>query len=210
MDLPIQVISLVADVVIFIFAGYYLLKIRKKEQVLEKKEEKIDTSFHHVVDDALAKERQIVTDAAQEANKILMDAQYIKQNSIKEFEDTLKKMIQDLQQESLTTAATALNSYSTTLQNMTASSLNDFENIIKGLEGDLEKQIHNFKQTVLPNMEKEIEEYKKVRLQQAESQIQSIVQKASQEFFNKSISLEDHHKLLIDALEKAKAEGMFV
>jgi hypothetical protein len=35
------------------------------------------------------------------------------------------------------------------------------------------------------------------------------VQKASSEMFNKSISTEDHQKLLMESLEKAKSEGVF-
>ena len=37
----------------------------------------------------------------------------------------------------------------------------------------------------------------------------AIIQKASQEILNKSLSLDDHRQLITEALEKAKNEGLF-
>ena len=62
---------------------------------------------------------------------------------------------------------------------------------------------------MLPNMEKEIEAYKQARFKEAEAMVTKIVQKVSQEVLNKAINIEDHEKLVVDALEKAKKEGIF-
>ena len=61
----------------------------------------------------------------------------------------------------------------------------------------------------LLNLQKDIEAYKESRYADAEESVKQIVQKVSQEVLNKSISLEDHQKMVIDALEKAKKEGVF-
>ena len=166
-------------------------------------------NYHQIVDSALAKERKILEDATLEADQIIHDAQFIRDSSKRAVNQALETMVHDVQKESIHTASNFMNSYSVSLKDLASSSLTDFENIAKGLEGDMQKQIQEFRQTLLPNLEKELEEYKKIRLKQSEETITNIVQKASQEFFNKSIAIEDHQKLLIDALEKAKAEGIF-
>ena len=73
----------------------------------------------------------------------------------------------------------------------------------------LEQQNKEFQDTLLPQIEKEVEYYKKARMQEIDQAVTSIVQKASQEIFNKSISIADHQNVVIQSLEKAKKEGFF-
>jgi hypothetical protein len=77
------------------------------------------------------------------------------------------------------------------------------------MEAELQKQTATFRDSLLPQMEQELDEYKKIRLQQADRTITQVIQEVSQEILNKSISLDDHQRLLIEALEKAKKEGVF-
>jgi hypothetical protein len=208
-DIIFQIFTITADLVIFIFVGYYLYALREKQKQIEKRESKIDTNYHEIVDNALTKERKILDDTVSEAEKILSDAEFIKKSSKEAIDTALQELVKHIQKESIDTASVFMTSYSNSLKSLTASTLTDFDNISKGLEGDLQKQIKEFRENLLPDMERELEEYKKVRLNQSEEIIQKIIQKASQEIFNKSISIEDHHKLLTDALDKAKAEGAF-
>ena len=60
----IQILTILADLVIFIFVCYYLWELRAKEKLIDKEKNETDTNYHHVVDDALAKERKILEDAA--------------------------------------------------------------------------------------------------------------------------------------------------
>ncbi len=204
-----QVISAVANLEIFIFVGYYIFKLRKKEKDLERRETKIDTSFHQVVDDALSRERKILEDATQEADQIIEGAQYVNKNSTQEVDQALKKMMEDIKQETLTTSKTFAQSYHTSLQQISGQSIADFEKVSKEMQEDLKKQIKDFHETLLPKLEKDIEEYKSSRMKQADSTISQIIQKVSQTVFNKTISMDDHHKLIADSLEKAKKEGVF-
>lgn len=204
-----QIVTLIADVVIFIFVGYYLLEFRVKEKELDKKEEKIDTNYHQVVDNALSKERKILEDATNEANVIITGAQYITTDSKKAVDHALEQMVVDINKESATTAQNFMTSYQTSLQQLANQSLAEYQNIMKGLEADLKKQVKDFHDSLLPDLKKELDEYKEVRMQQAEQLITAIIRKVSQEVLNKSISLEDHQALLIESLERAKKEGIF-
>jgi hypothetical protein len=205
----IQIITLTADIFLFLFVGYYLFHLHKRERSLHEKEKKIDTNYHHVVDDALAKERQILDDAAREANQIMTGANYVKQGSQERVDHALEKIVTDVQQDSLKTSHTFMQSYQASMNELSVQSLKEFQDIIKGLQTDLQKQVSSFHETLLPALEKELEEYKQMRLKQTEQTVTRVVQKASQDILNKSISLEDHHTLIIQSLEKAKKEGVF-
>lgn len=208
-NLPFQIITTAADLVIFVFAGYYMLKIRKREKELEKKEKKIDTGYHQVIDDALSRERKILEDAAKEADEIITDAEYVNKSSTEEINRALHDLAKDIEKEAAQSAQTFTTSYATSLKNLTAESLTEFQTIVKTLVADLQKQTEEFRQTLLPKMEQELEGYKQARLKQTEEMTTRIVQKASQEILNKVIPLSDHQNLVTEALEKAKKEGVF-
>ena len=208
-NLPIQLLTIAADIVIIVFAFYYLLRFRSKEKEVEKKEKKIDSNYHQIVDNALTKERRILDDATEEADQIIHNAKFLKDSTQEAVDLALQKMVSEIQKSSIDTAGKFMESYTSSLKTLAGTSLDDFQNVAKALEGDLQKQMKEFKESVLPNMEKEIEDYKKIRLKESEETISKIVEAASQEFFNKSITVEDHEKLLIDSLEKAKAKGAF-
>lgn len=207
--LPVQIISVLADVVIFIFLASYVFKLRAKEKELNEKENKSDNNFHHVVDEALAKERKIIEDAESEADKIVSGAQYISQESKGLVDGTLQQVATDVKQQVSQTTTYFTSNYQTVLHDIANSSLSELQNATKTLSSDLQKQIADFKASMLPKMEQELEEYRKSRMIQTEQLVSQVVQRASQEILNKTISLEDHQKLMIEALEKARKEGVF-
>jgi uncharacterized protein YicC (UPF0701 family) len=207
--LPLQIISVTANGILFIFFIYLLLQLNAREKKLAKKEGKIDTNYHHVVDEALSKERQILDDATHAADQIITGAQYVNQNSKHSVDEALQKMVDDVSGETKDAASNFRTSYQSSLDTIAKQSLNDFQTVTKDLQTDLQTQVQEFHKTLLPALEKELDEYKQARLKQAEQTITRIVQQASQDILKRSISFEDHQKLLAEALEKAKKEGLF-
>ena len=215
-----QIVTLSADLLIFIFFGYYFLKFARKEKEIEKKETKIDADYHRVVDDALARERKILDDATTESHHLVEDAttqadhiitgaEYVSSASKETVNQALQKMVLSIEKEAIDTAQTFARSYQASLTQLSASSLNDFQTVVKSLELDLQKQSSAFHETLFMQMKQELEEYKKERMKQTDALITRIIQKASQEIFNKTIPLADHEALVLAALEKAKKEGVF-
>jgi hypothetical protein len=204
-----QVITIVADLIIFLFAGYYFLELRSKEKKIEDTETKVDTNYHQIVDDALSKERRILEDAAMEADRIVTGAQYVQQTSKEAIDQALSELVKQIQRESVETATKFMADYSTSLKQIATTSLADFKDVSLGLQADLQQQLKTFREGLLPSLEKELEQYRAMRLKETEELVRKIVEKASQDVFNKSLSLDDHQKLLTDSLEKAKAEGVF-
>ncbi len=204
-----DITSFLVNLVLVLFIIFYLLKLRAKEKTLDQKEEKVDTNYHQIVDDALSKERKILEDATIEASQIITNAQYVNTSSKQAVEHALSQMMHDIQEDALAASREFKNSYSASVQEISKTSLADFQNVTKALQTDLEKQIQTFHDTLLPGLQKELEAYKQSRMKQAEATITRVVQEVSQEVLNKSISFEDHQKLLTESLDKAKKEGIF-
>jgi F0F1-type ATP synthase membrane subunit b/b' len=207
-ELPFLVLELLADGAFLLFVTYYFLRLRTKEKTFDEKEKRVDADYHKVVDSALAKERKILEDASTEAELIIASAQYVSEASKERINQALQQMVTDIQKEATNTSRTFMNNYSANLQRMSATSQNEFQAILKTMQADLQKQITDFRQTKLPNLERELDSYKQTRMQEIEKTVEQVVQKTAQEVLNKSISLEDHHNLIVDSLEKAKKEGI--
>lgn len=207
--LPIQVASITANLLLFCFLLFYLWKVHRKEKTLEKKEGKIDSNYHQIVDDALSKERKILEDATHAADQIVTGAQYIQQNSQKTVDEALQKMVTEVKDETADTSKEFRKDYQSSLENIANQSLTDFQQVAKELQEDLRLQVKSFHETLLPTLQKELDEYKQERLKQTEQTITKIIQTASQDILSKSISYEDHQRLMTEALEKAKKEGLF-
>ncbi|HZE86612.1 MAG TPA: hypothetical protein VE090_00235 [Methylomirabilota bacterium] len=204
-----QITNFLLNLVIVLFLIFYLIKLRVKEKAVEEKTTKIDTNYHQVVDDALSKERKILADATFEADKIITDAKYVNTSSKTAIDHALSKMIDDINNETVDVTHDFKKSYIASLTQVSSTSVTDFEKIMKGLETDLQKQLKEFHETLLPNLEKELESYKQARIKQTEQTIIRVIQEASQEILNKTISLNDHQHLVIQSLEKVKQEGGF-
>lgn len=204
-----QLFTIAADVAIFGFIWYYLWEMHGKEKGIDEQRRKTDENYHHVVDEALAKERKILEDAASEATQIISKTEFLTDESKNALGQALEKMEDQIEKDAGTTSHEFNKTYSTSLQKLAAESLKEFQTITKNMEVDLQNQTKNYRDSMLPILQKELEEYKTMRMQQAERTVTHVIQEVAQEILNKSLSLEDHQQLLIEALEKAKKEGAF-
>lgn len=198
-----------SNILIFSLVGYYLLKLRERERALIKKEQATDENYHHVVDDAVTKERKILEDATHEADQIITGAKYISDTSQTEVNQAIKAVVSDIHKEAETITRTFTSEYTGSLKQLTMQSLTEFHTVMTGMQTGLQKQIADFHQSLLPEIQKELEIYKQERMKSIDQTVMNIIQKASQEIFNKSLSVGDHQSIVTDALEKAKKEGVF-
>jgi len=202
-------ITLASSIFIFVFVFYYVLSLRDREKKVEKKENAIDSDYHHVVNEALSKERKIIDDATSEADQIIKQSEYLSESSKQEIDNAIKSVVTEIQKEGGLISNAFTKEYSASLKNLSNQSLKEFQSIMLQLQNDLKKQNKDFQDSLIPEIEKEIEDYKKAKMQQVDKTVNEIVQKAAQEIFNKSISLTDHQSIVIQSLEKAKKEGLF-
>jgi hypothetical protein len=204
-----QLFTIAADVAIFGFIWYYLWDMHGKEKQVDEIRKKTDENYHHVVDEALAKERKILDDATTEAAQIITKTEFLTEESTTNLKDSLQKLESALEKDAGNTTHEFTKTYATSLQKLAAESLKEFQTITKNMEVDLQNQTKNYRDSMLPKLEKDLEEYKTMRMQQAERTITHVIQEVSQEILNKSLSIDDHERLLMESLEKAKKEGAF-
>jgi hypothetical protein len=212
MQLPIMLynfLTLAGSLFTITFVVYYMARLHKKEKEFEERITKKDTEYHKIVDDALSKERKILTDATDEADKIITDTKYISSASKESLDNALKKLVTDIEKESDSSGKDIMNSYQSSLKEITSSSLQNFNKISKELEADLQKQIKEFNDAQLGSVKKELEAYKASQLKLTEEMVAKVVSQVSQDVLNKTISTDDHQKLVIESFEKAKKQGLF-
>lgn len=202
-------ITLASGILIFTFVLYYILSLRAREKVVQKKENKVDADYHHVVDEALSKERKIIDDATSQADQIIRQSKYLTESSKQDVDNAIKAVVTQIHKEGTNISSAFTKDYTASLQNLSNVSLKEFQTIMVQLQNDLKNQNKQFQQTLLPQIQKEIEEYKITKMKEIDQSVTGIVQKASQEIFNKSLSLTDHQNLVTQSLEKAKKEGIF-
>lgn len=202
-------LTLASTIAIFTIVIYYFVSIRAKKKLIEKEENEIDTNYHHAVEEALGKERKILSDATNEASQIITQSKYLSASSQQEINNAIKNVVIEIQKngDDITKAFTA--QYTASLQNLSTTSLTELQSVMAGLQKDLQAQIQDFHNTLLPQVEKQLAEYRAIRMQEVDQSVINIVQKASQEIFNKTISMTDHQNAVIQSLENAKKEGVF-
>jgi len=210
-------------------------KLQEKEQKLNGEYNQVVESaiakHRKILDDATMESAQIIAAASHQAEQIIAGTQYISQiakvtidqamqklvieaqnisaNSKLSLDQSSQKLVVDVQKEAFDTARNFITTYSESLKQSSAQSVSSFQTTMKEMELDLQKQIRQFRDTLLPKMETELEAYKQTRMKQTEETVNKIIQKASQEILKKSLTPDDHEKLMIESLEKAKMEGIF-
>lgn len=205
-----------ANLMILLFLIYYFANVQKQKKTLEeklnqltKKEVKIDSDYHQIVDASLSKERKILEDATKEANTILTSTKYVSDSYKKAMDESLQKMINDVLQQAAVSAGDVLGKHKNSLNQISLNSLNNFQNITKQFEADMQKQMQDFRLTLLPNLQKELDLYKQQKIKDANKTVNAIITDVSQKSLNKIIPLEDHQTLIIESLQKCLKEGLF-
>lgn len=202
-------LTLASNILIIGLIIYYFTSLRSKEKKIDKEQSEIDSNYHHVVDDALSKERKILDDATSEAGQIITQTKYLTAESQQEVNNAIKYVVADIHKNGDAITRAFTQEYTNSLKNLSVTSLSEFQTIMSGLQNDLKKQIDEFHTTLLPRIEKDLDIYKQARMQEIDQAVVGIIQKASQEIFNKTISMSDHQNAVIQSLEKAKKEGVF-
>ena len=184
-----------------------------------------------ILENAVNQSSQIMSVATHQANQILAGTQFISQstkatldNALQQvvvdvqntsssskiaLEQALQKIVVDAHREAFDTGKDVAGNYQASLKQLVNVSLNGFQTVTNELELDLQKQIKEFRGSLLANLEKEVEEYKTAKIRRIDQASVSLVQRVANEVLNKSLSMEDHQKLVIQSLEKAKKEGVF-
>lgn len=212
----LQIATVVSDLIIFIFVGFYFWSLNKdrknvdeREKKLSQKQEAIENQYNQIVDIANQQKRKILEETASKSSAIIANTQFISESSKKSIEDALQKVIASIQQKALTTSEVYIENYKNYLDQTTQKTLGQFQSIAKIFEDEMQKQTADLQKALLADFQEQFKNHQQQKFSEVDQQINEIVEKVSQKVLNKSIPYEDHKNLIIEALEKAQKEGIF-
>lgn len=184
---------------------------------MQKKESDIQSDAHK-------KASFILEEARNEAIKIVANANLFEDSTKKQFDQELKRISEGQVKTLEKLSYDLLNVYQKELadlkennikmmniilkdiENSTIADLKDFREILKKETFASQKIVETKIEETYKAAQKEIEDYRTERLKKVEGQIYEIIKSVSMLALGKTLSLQDHEQLIIDALEKAKKE----
>src|SRR3989344_3375051 len=145
----------------------------------------------------------------EDIDKTLSDIKLSEQSAVEEISEdillTYRKIIEDTRNDAINIATTA----SKTLQNDAIKEVDSFKSLLSRQTSELQKIVAEKIDSSYQTAQKELEVYKLTEMKKIDTQVTEILSEVSKEVLGKTIPLENHHKLIIDSLEKAKKEGIF-
>jgi len=214
--------------IIFLSAIILFYSIYKKTKDLEDKEKNVFSNYDAILEDAQKKAAEIIAHATDEAARLEFESKNIQIEAGQKEEEAFARIVKE-QEDHLSKQAAALSAmydkalaqvkdaYSQevgqmvkTLWEKTTKNTQEMEAIMGQATGSgtdsLSKKIEEeFSKAVI-----EISEYKKQEIEKIKKNMQSILAQVCQEVLGRSIPLEEQEKQVLEALEKAEKEHIFV
>lgn len=215
-DLVISLTILTGALVTLVISYSRMLK---KFHSLQKEEEHLKLQMHK-------KSLDVLEEARGQATKIITNAHFTADMSkvdfndklaaasishIKDFENASSELLKIYQKElnalKENTIITVKN-ISKDIETNTVEDLRDFEEVLKRETFASQKIVEEKIEETYKETQKEIEAYKAAEIKRVDDRIYKLLQTVSKLVLGKAISLQDHEQLVIEALDKAKKEGI--
>ena len=176
--------------------------------------------------DLLKKSDLILEEARNKALKIVENANLFDDSTKKLFDQELKRIAESQVKTLEKLSYDFLNVYQKELTELKENNIKMMINISKDIENSVIAELKDFREILKKEtfesqkivegkieedykiVEKEIVDYKTERIKKVEDEIYNIIQNVSKVVLGKTLSLEEHEQLVMDALNKAKQEGM--
>lgn len=168
----------------------------------KKKQAKMEGKSEQFLKRAEEGARKIIERATEKASKTLAETNSLKKEMIKELEVSLENLRSDLMEKFSEETKVAQEIYHEEekkfVSNLEKKILEEAQSHEKNLEKEIQAEFQRTKE--------DVKRYKDEKLKEVEKEINKIIERVLEEAGAKSISLEDHEKLVLEALEKAKKE----
>jgi cell division septum initiation protein DivIVA len=209
------------------FFGLLLYRMFKREQEFEGKQEKLLKDESKILRQARTKARDIVTRATDQSIRLFHQAGMTNEHII----ETLDAIIQESLKKHLETfhitSDQMLSEYTRSLGSLEQTVLHTSEEQFHKVQqqsdeafstlnatlrqevGQLPAAVEKRLQETLSAIEKEAEAYKALRLAKIDRSIQAIFLTTYKEILGESITLSVQEHIVVNALDKAKQEGVF-
>ena len=202
----------------------------KKFNAYQKEADELMAQVHKneadLLETARIKAGKIVEDANKRAAQIIGSSNNLNSESKKMLDNALVTLLKHQTSYFEKASSDFLEAYKRELESLKQKNIDIVKNVSKDIEEDTVKEVEDFdnilqKETfaaqkiVEDKIEKEystaqqnVQDYKNEMLKKAEEEIYKILETVSKLTLGKSIPLADHEQLIIEALEKAKKDGI--
>ncbi len=137
---------------------------------------------------------------------VLEDAQKKLTEETTTFEQEYKELLAQTKQEYMTKAEEVL----TVLGKIPETEMAEFQNILREQTVSAQKVLGDRIAELFAGAEKEVEQYRKQRLEEMKESFATITTRLLEDIVGKKLTKADHEQLVMQALEKAKAESVFL
>jgi Ca2+/Na+ antiporter len=224
-SVPLAIVIILFLLIIFTTA--YFLYVYKKEKQFEEKEEQTLSNYSSILSRAHKRARSIMRAASDTAKNLLVSTSFVKEQALENINQSIAAAGEESKKELAKEEQKILAEYESSLETIKHESLESINKIASAIQNATKLEMDTFrdalrKQLVATQMVEEqkmtdefekakadIAMYKKQKLQKIDEQIEKIVIHASEKVIARSLTIDDHQRLVLDILEEAKNEGFF-
>ncbi|MBI2031788.1 MAG: hypothetical protein HYT08_04215 [Candidatus Levybacteria bacterium] len=201
-------------------------KFNSQKDELESLTSRIYEKEAGVLKDARNKAESIINEAVQKAQEIIAGSNIVNTQSKKALDEAFETLLKHQTGYFEKASQDFLQVYKNELEALKQKNIEILKNTSKSIEEDTVKEVQDFdnvleQETVASQkiiqekiekdyskVQKEVEQYKNEMLGKVDAQISKLIQDVSKKVIGKSLSLQEHEQLIIDALEEAKKNGL--
>ncbi|MEK7186099.1 MAG: hypothetical protein AAB675_01935 [Patescibacteria group bacterium] len=188
--------------------------------------DKINEKELDLLEEARRKSTAIVEEATLKAQRIITEGDTLNINTKNLLEKSLNALIREQTAIFEKTSQNFLESYKNELSIVQNRTIEIARNVSKDIEEDTISEVKDFdnilaKETIqgqkivgekieeeFSHAKKQVEEYRTEMLEKVNKNIYELLEKISKTAIGKSLAMSDHQALILDALEKAKKDGI--
>src|SRR5258708_14638026 len=211
----------------FVFAVYFLRSVYKKEKEFEKKRDETFGNYDVILRDAHTKAETLLAKAAADVTSHYEETKHFDEKISQSLSSTVEAMVKqnvhllDANSRQFIADYTASlqtmreryeKDMDTILQDVHTSTVKDFTELKDSMRKEILEEQASIKQELqgaYADSKIEMNDYRKHRLADVDASIDALILRVVEQVMGKIILVPDHQKLVLEALEKAKTEGMF-
>ncbi len=217
----IGILSVLGAIALFIYT------VLRKEHEFQERQKSTFTQYEEIIKKANREAAEIMEKATIAAQFVLTQTKGTNENLEKDYDQVIQK-IAEKQIHSLNQDASGLKKgYEDKLLQVEKTIDQNTTQMIHNTANNIDKQLAIFTQNLISHStksaqavdektkdmieqaESEIAEYKKIKLEKIDGAIMQLLQKTYHDILGRSIPPNIHQEMILEALEKAKKEGVF-
>lgn len=208
--------------------GYdYLLYFRRRERELHRREDMLSKNSHELLEHAHHRATVLLARTTEVSEKMLLQSDFLHNDIQAKVDNAMAQIIENNKKMLDSQTGVFDKSYSEDLVQLRSQYVTQIQSVIGEIRTSTEKEIKDFMNVIMKETisaqnymgtkineefetsQKEIAAYKEEQFKKIDESVKAAIVSISQKVLGKAIPMDQHEKLVLDALEQAKREGMF-